>query len=54
LWLFSGAPEDSEIYTLMDNNNTGALNLAVTNMMHVVQTDDNKVQNIVALLMLLI
>lgn len=51
LWLFSGAPEDPEIYTLMDNNYAGGLDSAVTNMTHGVRTDDNEVQSVVALLM---
>jgi len=44
MWLFSGAPEDSEDDTVMEKHGAEALYSAVKSLMHAIQTKDEEAQ----------
>ena len=48
VWLFSGAPEDSEHKTLMEKHGAKALYSAVKSLMHAIQTEYHDAQQDVA------
>jgi len=45
MWLFSGAPEDPEDDTVMEQHGADALYSAVKSLLHAIQTEDKEAQH---------